>query len=156
MFNALFISIHARFVREMAALPTGVEVIVCSGSDAAESRDYTDFTETEALMAAGRIEALDVLVRHGVIDAPVGVGDRAGGHGGASGRRGRNGGRRRPGRTDHTLTVGHPGPSTGWPGAAPVGRVPNLSRQGPSTARWSTSCPEEPGSGIPAGGPRRR
>ena len=70
MFNALMISVHARFVREMSRLPDSVEVIVC-GIDAAESRDYTDFTETEALMAAGRIEALDVLVRHGVIDAPV-------------------------------------------------------------------------------------
>ena len=69
MLNALFISIHARFVRELARLPEGVEVIVCSGGTAA-SRDYTDFSDTEALIAAGRVEALEVLGRYGVIDVP--------------------------------------------------------------------------------------
>ena len=47
----------------------GVEVIVCSGGTAA-SRDYTDFSDTEALIAAGRVEALEVLGRYGVIDVP--------------------------------------------------------------------------------------
>jgi len=69
MLNALLISVHARFVREISRLPVGVEVVVCSAG-ATTSRDYTDFSETEALMAAGRAEALDVLVRHGVIPAP--------------------------------------------------------------------------------------
>ena len=69
MLNALFISIHARFVREIGRLPEGVEVIVCSGGTAA-SRDYTDFSDTEALIAAGRVEALEVLGRYGVIDVP--------------------------------------------------------------------------------------
>ena len=32
MLNALLISIHSRFAREMAQLPPGVEVIVCTGS----------------------------------------------------------------------------------------------------------------------------
>lgn len=66
MLNALFISMQARFSRELSRLPAGVEVIVCSGATAA-SRDYTDFSDTEALMAAGRAEAVDVLTRHGVI-----------------------------------------------------------------------------------------
>jgi len=69
MLNALFISIHARFVRELADLPEGVEIIVCSGGTAA-SRDYTDFSDTEALIAAGRVEALEVLGRYGIIDVP--------------------------------------------------------------------------------------
>lgn len=67
MLNALFISIHARFARELSRLPEGVEVIVCSGGSAA-SRDYTDFSDTDALVASGRAEALDVLRRYGVIE----------------------------------------------------------------------------------------
>ncbi|MGO9030048.1 MAG: patatin-like phospholipase family protein [Acidimicrobiales bacterium] len=69
MLNSLFISIHARFSRELSRLPEGVEVIVCSGGTTS-SRDYTDFSDTEALMAAGRAEAVDVLSRHGVIEVP--------------------------------------------------------------------------------------
>ena len=65
LLNALFISIHARFSREMAGLPDGVEVIVCSGGDTM-SRDYTDFSTTEALIAHGRAEATEVVRRHGV------------------------------------------------------------------------------------------
>jgi NTE family protein len=69
MLNALLISVHARFTREMARLPNGVEVVVCS-VEPSESREYSDFSDTEALMAAGRAEAVDVFVRHGVIDPP--------------------------------------------------------------------------------------
>jgi NTE family protein len=67
MLSALFISVHARFSRELARLPDGVEVIVFS-SGGVSSRDYTDFSETEALIAAGRAEATEVLRRHGLID----------------------------------------------------------------------------------------
>jgi hypothetical protein len=70
MLNALFIAVHARFSQEMARLPPGVEVIVFSGGGES-SRDYTDFSDTDALIAAGRAEALEVLRRHGL--APVGV-----------------------------------------------------------------------------------
>jgi NTE family protein len=69
MLNALFISLHARFVRELSRLPEGVEVIVCSAG-ATATRDYTDFSDTEALMAAGRAEAVDVLSRYGIIEVP--------------------------------------------------------------------------------------
>jgi NTE family protein len=67
MLSALFISVHARFSRELARLPDGVEVIVFSGGGVS-SRDYTDFSETEALIAAGRAEATEVLRRHGLIE----------------------------------------------------------------------------------------
>ncbi|HXA31717.1 MAG TPA: patatin-like phospholipase family protein [Acidimicrobiales bacterium] len=70
MLNALFIAVHARFSQEMARLPSGVEVIVFSGGGES-SRDYTDFSDTDALIAAGRAEALEVLRRHGL--APVGI-----------------------------------------------------------------------------------
>ncbi len=70
MLNALFIAVHARFSQEMARLPPGVEVIVFSGGGES-SRDYTDFSDTDALIAAGRAEALEVLRRHGL--APVGA-----------------------------------------------------------------------------------
>jgi NTE family protein len=70
MLNALFIAVHARFSHEMARLPPGVEVIVFSGGGES-SRDYTDFSDTDALIAAGRAEALEVLRRHGL--AAVGL-----------------------------------------------------------------------------------
>jgi NTE family protein len=72
LLNALFISIHARFTREMGRLPPGIEVIVCSGGSAV-SRDYTDFTDTDALIEAGRAEALAVFRRHGLIDHAMDV-----------------------------------------------------------------------------------
>ena len=65
MLNALFISIHARFARDMAELPPGVEVIVCSGSEGG-TRDFDDFSTTEALIAQGREEASEVVRRYGL------------------------------------------------------------------------------------------
>ena len=65
MLNALFISIHARFARDMAQLPPGVEVIVCSGS-AEGTRDFDDFSTTESLIAQGREEASEVVRRYGL------------------------------------------------------------------------------------------
>jgi NTE family protein len=65
MIDALFISIHARFVREMAQIPAGVEVIVCSGSES-RTRDFDDFSTTEALIAEGRKEAEEVVRRYGL------------------------------------------------------------------------------------------
>jgi len=65
MFNALMISIHARFARDMAQLPPGVEVIVCTGSEGA-ARDFDDFSTTEALIAHGREEAAEVVRRYGL------------------------------------------------------------------------------------------
>ncbi len=65
MFNALMISIHARFARDMAQLPPGVEVIVCTGDESA-TRDFDDFSTTEALIAQGREEAAEVVRRYGL------------------------------------------------------------------------------------------
>jgi NTE family protein len=65
MFNALMISIHARFARDLAQLPPGVEVIVCSGQEAG-SRDFDDFSTTEALISQGREEASEVVRRYGL------------------------------------------------------------------------------------------
>jgi NTE family protein len=63
--NALLISIHARFARDLAQLPPGVEVIVCSGSEDGV-RDFDDFSTTEALIALGRDEASEVVRRYGL------------------------------------------------------------------------------------------
>jgi NTE family protein len=63
--NALLISIHARFARDMAQLPPGVEIIVCSGSEDGV-RDFDDFSTTEALIALGRDEASEVVRRYGL------------------------------------------------------------------------------------------
>ena len=65
MFNALMISIHARFARDLAQLPPGVEVFVCSGSEGG-IRDFDDFSTTEALIAQGREEASEVVRRYGL------------------------------------------------------------------------------------------
>ncbi|MGD0880874.1 MAG: patatin-like phospholipase family protein [Acidimicrobiales bacterium] len=65
MVNALFISIHARFVRDMSHLPDGVEVILCAGPEGA-TRDFDDFSTTEHLIALGRAEASEVVRRYGL------------------------------------------------------------------------------------------
>lgn len=65
MINALLISIHARFVRDMAHLPDGVEVILCAGPEGA-TRDFDDFTTTEHLIALGRAEASEIVRRYGL------------------------------------------------------------------------------------------
>ncbi len=72
MLNALMISIHARFARDLAQLPPGVEVIVCSGSETA-ARDFDDFSTTEALIAQGREEAAEIVRRYG-LGRPTAVG----------------------------------------------------------------------------------
>jgi NTE family protein len=65
MANALFIAIHARFVRDMARLPEGVEVILCAGPEGT-TRDFDDFSTTEHLIALGRAEASEVVRRYGL------------------------------------------------------------------------------------------
>ena len=99
MLNALLISIHARFARDLAQLPAGVEVIVCSGGEEG-AREFDDFSTTEALIAQGRDEAAEVIRRYGLgrpepeVTTPSGVaaptassadGPPGGDSGGASG-----------------------------------------------------------------------
>ncbi len=69
MVNALLISIHARFARDMAALPEGVEVILCVGPEGA-TRDFDDFSTTEQLLAQGREEASEIVRRYGLGTVP--------------------------------------------------------------------------------------
>ena len=61
--TAFFVAIHARFVRELAALPPGVEVVVFSGGGE-PSGQYRDFSATAALIEEGRAEVADVLDRY--------------------------------------------------------------------------------------------
>ena len=61
--TAFFVAIHARFVRELAALPPGVEVVVFSGGGE-PSGQYRDFSATAQLIAEGRAEVADVLERY--------------------------------------------------------------------------------------------
>ena len=65
MVNALFIAIHARFVRDMAHLPEDVEVILCAGPEGT-TRDFDDFSTTEHLIALGRAEASEIVRRYGL------------------------------------------------------------------------------------------
>ncbi len=69
MVNALLIAIHARFVRDMAHLPEGVEVILCAGPEGA-TRDFDDFSTTEHLIALGRAEASEIVRRYGLGTIP--------------------------------------------------------------------------------------
>ena len=120
------ISIHARFARDMAQLPDGVEVIVCSGSEEA-TRDFDDFSTTEALIAQGREEASEVVRRyglgrpgrprhrgHGGLDLPVPVPTRQRDTPGTSSRRCPNG--QVGGRSGRRRAVSR---GSGWPSIHP-------------------------------------
>ena len=61
--TALFVAVHARFAREVAMLPPGVEVIVFSGGGE-PSAAYRDFSATAELIDEGRAEVGAVLDRY--------------------------------------------------------------------------------------------
>lgn len=61
--TAFFVAVHARFARELASLPPGVEVVVFSGGGD-PSADYRDFSATAELIDAGRAEVAAVLDRY--------------------------------------------------------------------------------------------
>jgi NTE family protein len=61
--TAFFVAVHARFVRELALLPPGVEVVVFSGGGEPSSQ-YRDFSATASLIEEGRAEVADVLDRY--------------------------------------------------------------------------------------------
>jgi NTE family protein len=58
--SALFVAIHARFVRELAVLPDDVEVVVFSGGGE-PTTDYRDFSGTAEMIAQGREEVASTL-----------------------------------------------------------------------------------------------
>ncbi len=58
--TAFYVAVHARFSRELASLPPGVEVFVFSGGND-PSADYRDFSGTEQMVAEGRAEVAAVL-----------------------------------------------------------------------------------------------
>jgi NTE family protein len=61
--TAFFVAVHARFMRELAALPPGVEVVVFSGGGE-PSAQYRDFSATSELIKEGRAEVAEVLARY--------------------------------------------------------------------------------------------
>jgi NTE family protein len=61
--TAFFVAIHARFVRELATIPPGVEVVVFSGGGE-PSAQYRDFSGTTVMMEEGRAEVAEVLERY--------------------------------------------------------------------------------------------
>jgi NTE family protein len=61
--TAFFVAVHARFVRELAALPPEVEVIVFSGGGDPAGQ-YRDFSATVTLIEEGRREVALVLDRY--------------------------------------------------------------------------------------------
>ena len=61
--TGFFMAVHARFARELASLPPGVEVVVFSGGGD-PSADYRDFSGSGDLIDAGRAEVTAVLDRY--------------------------------------------------------------------------------------------
>jgi hypothetical protein len=61
--TAFFVAMHARFMRELAMLPPGVEVVVFNGGGD-PSVQYRDFSATAALIEEGRAEVAEVLGRY--------------------------------------------------------------------------------------------
>jgi NTE family protein len=61
--TAFFVAIHARFVRELTAIPPGVEVVVFSGGGE-PSAQYRDFSGTATMIEEGRAEVAEVLDRY--------------------------------------------------------------------------------------------
>jgi NTE family protein len=61
--TAFFVAVHARFVRELASLPPGVEVVVFSGGGDPAGQ-FRDFSATAALIEEGRAEVADTLDRY--------------------------------------------------------------------------------------------
>jgi len=61
--TAFFVAVHARFVRELAMLPAGIEVVVFSGGGE-PSAQYRDFSATAELIEEGRAEVAEVLDRY--------------------------------------------------------------------------------------------
>jgi NTE family protein len=61
--TAFFVAVHARFVRELATLPPGIEVVVFSGGGE-PSAQYRDFSATADLLEEGRAEVAQVLDRY--------------------------------------------------------------------------------------------
>ena len=60
---AFVVAVHARFARELATRPPGVEVIVFSGGGD-PAADYRDFSAVGELIEAGRHEVAAVLDRY--------------------------------------------------------------------------------------------
>jgi NTE family protein len=60
--TAFFVAVQARFVRELAALPPGIEVTVFSGGGE-PSGQYRDFSATATLIEEGRSQVARVLDR---------------------------------------------------------------------------------------------
>jgi NTE family protein len=109
LLTAFFVAIHARFVRELAALPHGVEVIVFSGGGE-PSGQYRDFSGTPALIEEGRTEVADVLDRYVGTSHDLGVAAVGGPPRPTAG----------PGAADGPLPGPGPGPGSGRDAGAPT------------------------------------
>ncbi len=161
MVNALFIAIHARFVRDMAHLPDGVEVILCAGPEGT-TREFDDFSTTERLIALGRAEASEVVRRYalGTIaypapPMPVPV-MRLDADGAAADRRAgdRRAGDRRTDGTAEGVAGGPDAPQAGGPDAPQAGGPDAPQAGGPDAPQaGGPDAPRPPASGSAAAGP---
>jgi NTE family protein len=123
--TAFFVAIHARFVRELAALPPGVEVVVFSGGGEPAAQ-YRDFSATPTLIEEGRAEVADVLDRY------VGTSHDLGVHSAPANR---------PPLTAGTGAAGGPGSG---PRVAPADPSSSAPPAAPAPAGSTTATPTEP------------
>ena len=149
MVNALFIAIHARFVRDMAHLPEHVEVILCAGTEGT-TRDFDDFSTTEHLIALGRAEASEIVRRYGLGTIaypapPVPVPDAGPGPDGDPGAGSRSTARHPRGEDPVDDGGLHPGPpdrTAAQPTAQVVGAVPDPMDPGSTAAAGPVTQPD--------------
>ena len=130
MLSSLFISVHARFPREMSRLPEEVEVVVLSAGGPV-TKEYTDFSDTEFLIVAGRAEAAEVIRLYGLdefVQEPPAPRPRV-----STGPRPTGAGRTAPRRTGAGRTGVGPARTRGRPSAhlRPVG--PEVATAAPAT-----------------------
>ncbi len=110
--TAFFVAVQARFVRELASLPPGIEVVVFSGGGEPEGQ-YRDFSATATLIEEGRAEVADVLDRF--VRTPTGAGEVDGGEDGKGDGATGPGGRVPPTAGDFASSTAGPPPGTGRP-----------------------------------------
>jgi NTE family protein len=149
--TAFFVAVHARFVRELASLPPGIEVVVFSGGGEPEGQ-YRDFSATATLIEEGRAEVADVLDRFVWATGADGDGDGSTGSG-ATPPPAALDGRSKPAAPEVNRTATGPNAAAGRPDGSPAVRSPggatDPATDGPTPTDSSAQSPRQPATPWP-------